>query len=248
MSDERLPTSDGYVGVPRSKVGLMQILAAVLGAIAIYVVGIVIVGGFDPSLGEADVDDRSDGGLLAAQAVLVLSFILAAIGTAQIANHTKTAEALAKLGLRSAPKRIFSTVGIAIFAYFVCAILILTLLAPEQDDIAENLGAGDDSPVIVTVIAGILIVFGAAFSEEIFFRGLLFGGLRQSLPLWPAALISGLVFGCLHLTAGDVGVAIQLTLFGVILAWTYERTGSMWTPIGLHAANNAIAFTLLLAN
>ncbi len=139
------------------------------------------------------------------------------------------------------------TVLAAIAAYAVLAIVINAVFAPHQEDVAKNLGADSNSALIVTVIAGILVVPVAAICEELFFRGMLFGGLRQTLPLWAAALISGLIFGLLHLTGGDLGVALQLTAFGVILAWTYERSGTLWAPITLHMLNNALAFTLLIA-
>ena len=38
---------------------------------------------------------------------------------------------------------------------------------------------------------------------------------------------------------------LQLSIFGLALAWLYERTGSIWPTIAVHALNNAIAFALL---
>jgi membrane protease YdiL (CAAX protease family) len=40
-------------------------------------------------------------------------------------------------------------------------------------------------------------------------------------------------------------VVLQLAVFGVILAWLYERTGSLWPTIAVHALNNALAFAIL---
>ena len=40
-------------------------------------------------------------------------------------------------------------------------------------------------------------------------------------------------------------MVLQLAVFGVALSWLYERTGSIWPTIGVHALNNAIAFALL---
>jgi uncharacterized protein len=38
----------------------------------------------------------------------------------------------------------------------------------------------------------------------------------------------------------------MLSVLGMLLAWLYERTGSLWAPITLHAVNNALAFTVLV--
>jgi membrane protease YdiL (CAAX protease family) len=241
---DRLPSRNGYAGVSRSAVRWLEIMGGILTVIGISVFGVIVVGILDPSI--ADGDDPSDAAQLGIQAFLEMGFITAAIGASMLANKHGLVDGLRRLGLRWPGSRIFSTILIAVVAYAVIAITVTAILEPQQDDIAESLGADENSALMVTILAGILIVPAAAIAEELFFRGLVFGGMRQTLPLWPAALASGVVFGSLHLTAGDVGVALQLSLFGAILAWTYERSGTLWTPIVLHGVNNAIAFTILI--
>ena len=34
---------------------------------------------------------------------------------------------------------------------------------------------------------------------------------------------------------------VQYLVPGVVLAWAYDHSGSLWTSIGLHAAVNALA-------
>ncbi|MBI3875139.1 MAG: CPBP family intramembrane metalloprotease [Verrucomicrobia bacterium] len=99
--------------------------------------------------------------------------------------------------------------------------------------------------------------------EELFFRGAIFGALRRSQN-WPVALIlSSLLYALLHFFqrtewTGPVnwsaGLALlpgmmhgftavnelvpaffNLVLVGAILALAYQRTGSLWFSIGLHA-------------
>jgi membrane protease YdiL (CAAX protease family) len=40
---------------------------------------------------------------------------------------------------------------------------------------------------------------------------------------------------------------VPLAVLGAMLAWLYERTGTLWAPIALHAANNALAFAFLVS-
>ena len=243
---ERLPTREGYGGVPRTAARGLEIGVAILVVLGCVLIGTLIVAAFDPTIGDAD-DDTSDGGALALQAIFELSFAFAAIGAATFANRRGLREGLRRLGLRKPSGPVVSTFLIALATYAVSALVLTALLQPEQKDIAESLGADADSALIVTIIAGILIAPVTAFCEEIFFRGLLFGGLRQRLPLWPAAIASGLIFGALHLTGGDLGVALQLSILGVVFAWSYERSGSLWVPISLHLLNNTIAFISLIS-
>lgn len=83
----------------------------------------------------------------------------------------------------------------------------------------------------------------APFCEEIFFRGLVFVGLLKRMPLWPAALISAIVFGIAHV---DLGSLAPLIIIGLALAWVRWRTDSIWPGIIVHAINNTVAAIVLL--
>jgi len=86
----------------------------------------------------------------------------------------------------------------------------------------------------------LLIVVAAPISEEVCFRGMLFGGLRERWPRIAAALLSGLIFGGLHAVTGLSAVP-PLIAFGFILALLYEKTGSIVPGILLHMLNNSVA-------
>jgi len=117
----------------------------------------------------------------------------------------------------------------------------LLVVQPEQEDIARSLGLG--SGVLTTLLAVFLIAIAAPVSEELFFRGMLFGGLRRSMGRMPAAAVSALVFGALHATTGVTAVP-PLIVFGFVLALLYERTGSLLPGMLGHAINNALALAL----
>jgi membrane protease YdiL (CAAX protease family) len=122
---------------------------------------------------------------------------------------------------------------LAYFAYISFAGTYSQLVGvPKQEDIADFFG-----PIGFQIL---MIVFAAAISEEICFRGMLFGGLRTKIRPIPAALISGLVFGALHATTGVSAVPVLIAL-GVTLALLFEKTGSIVPGIILHAVNNALA-------
>ena len=121
----------------------------------------------------------------------------------------------------------------AVGAYLAFGVLYTQLIVePHQKDIAEGFGA---VPVQV-----LLIVVAAPISEEVCFRGFLFGGLREKLPRVAAALVSGVIFGGLHALTG-VSAVPPLIVFGFILALLYEKTGSIVPGILLHMLNNSVA-------
>jgi membrane protease YdiL (CAAX protease family) len=184
------------------------------------------------------VDNPTNGNLSdAANAVVqlatALGFLLAPIAIATRWGESSVGQALRRLGVRRFEPSAFKWMGAAIGAYLLfSAVYVAIFGSPQQKDIAESFGA---VPVQV-----LLIVVAAPISEEICFRGMLFGGLRTRLPRLVAALISAVVFGGLHALTG-VSAVPPLIAFGFILALLYERTGSILPGILLHMLNNSVA-------
>ena len=91
----------------------------------------------------------------------------------------------------------------------------------------------------------ILAVAIAPVTEELFFRGFVFGGLAGRWGFWRAAGISALLFMAAHLEPLSFP---PLFVLGLLLAWLYHRTRALWAPILVHFGNNAIAVGVLLAD
>ncbi len=93
-------------------------------------------------------------------------------------------------------------------------------------------------PAMVAAALASIVLFAPVF-EEIVFRGLLFGTLRNAFG-WPlAAALSAAVFALAH-GYGSLGFA-SVFLSGVLWAYAYEATGSLLPGIVAHAVNNLIA-------
>lgn len=73
--------------------------------------------------------------------------------------------------------------------------------------------------------------------EEFIFRGAIFNGMRRSVGRDEAILLSAVFFAALH---GNLAAMAPIVFLGIFLAYAYERTGSLWTPIGMHALSNAM--------
>jgi len=93
-------------------------------------------------------------------------------------------------------------------------------------------------------LAGVLALVAAPLAEETFFRGFLFPGLRNRWGTLRAALASGLLFALLHFNVGSI---VPFTVIGMLLAWAYVVSGSLWMAIGAHFAFNAISFLITVA-
>jgi membrane protease YdiL (CAAX protease family) len=80
----------------------------------------------------------------------------------------------------------------------------------------------------------VVVSLHAGTCEELFYRGFLFAILNWYLPLWPAAVISVLLFGLGHMYQGVKGV-IGTAAIGAVMLALYAFTGSLWVSILLHA-------------
>lgn len=82
----------------------------------------------------------------------------------------------------------------------------------------------------------------APFAEELYFRGVLYPWLRQRWGIWVSAISSSLIFGLVH---GEISIAGAAFALGIILAWSYEHSGSLWPPVLIHVINNSFKIFLL---
>jgi len=89
------------------------------------------------------------------------------------------------------------------------------------------------------------LVWAPAF-EELSFRGLLYFSLRRRFAPLPAALLSAAIFGGVHFYSLP-GLVITFW-HGIVWAWAFERTRSLWPAIAAHALYNAtfVAWMLLI--
>ena len=103
-------------------------------------------------------------------------------------------------------------------------------------------------------MTALIVIFLAPFVEEVLFRGLVFGCLREhSRPVAYGA--SCLLFAFLHvwtfaLSAGNIGyltLMIQYLVPGLIFAWAFDHSGTLWTSILLHASVNALSLWTILS-
>ena len=94
-------------------------------------------------------------------------------------------------------------------------------------------------------LAGGVIV--APVAEEVFLRGFVFAGLRQRYNWKKAALISSALFAVIHVTPTAM---IPIFIQGLIFAYLYHHSNSIWPAILMHVSTNALALGLayVLAN
>ncbi len=112
-----------------------------------------------------------------------------------------------------------------------------------KEKLLEQLGAGEGTALLL--LSAWLTCVVAPVCEEFLFRGFIFRSLYNWRGLWPAALITGLVFGGVHTGSAPLVDLIPLAALGFGLCLLYRYTGSLYPCIATHCLNNCIAFGAL---
>lgn len=175
--------------------------------------------------------------------------------------------------IRGSLNEVINQFGIShIIAYLIVGIPIFagTLLISKKNEFFSNLGLDKSllQALIFSVVCtlpmflGFSLIFdlntdiklntilvsilAAAFFEELYFRGFLFGQLYKHTPLGfiASVLLGALLFGLIHLYQSNVlteliGIFLITFLGAILFAWVYaEWNFNLWVPILLHLLMN----------
>lgn len=110
---------------------------------------------------------------------------------------------------------------------------------PQKHSLLLELDRSAGIGIRIAVILAAVVV--APVFEEMLFRGFLQTGFRRITRSAVAAVgMSSLIFALIH-APWQAPPIFVLSLF---LGWVYERTRSLWAPIGMHAAFNALVIVV----
>lgn len=97
------------------------------------------------------------------------------------------------------------------------------------------------------IAAYFLCMFFVGVVEEFVFRGIIADLMLQKFGtskngIWKAVIVSGIFFGCAHLSnlfvSAPMGVLVQTiiaSMMGMVLVTIYYRSGCIWVTVALHA-------------
>jgi membrane protease YdiL (CAAX protease family) len=206
---------------------------ALVAGLVVAVVGAVLVDVPALALGvDVSAQHLPDGLQIADTAVQDVGFVLVAVFFARLGGRSAMAW---QFGLRPTP--LWRAVGWIIWVGvgFVLFSLVWKAVAhPPEEKVLEQIGTGVLSAALTCVVAPI--------GEEFLFRGYIFTALRNWRGPWTSAVITGLLFGLVHLGSAPLLDLVPLAVLGFALCLLYRRTGSLYPCIALHSLNNSIAF------
>ncbi len=90
-------------------------------------------------------------------------------------------------------------------------------------------------------VLGVVVVIGAAWREEVLFRGYTLANLNDRLRPVVSGLLSAVIFAAFHLDSRSTWAgAFSYLLSGLLLALSFLYLNSLWLPLWIHASNNFV--------
>ncbi len=133
------------------------------------------------------------------------------------------------------------TIGAAVVGGIAAVIVQLLLGTPGQNTQAQALAPAGFSwlgLIGMTLLGGVIV----PIAEEVYFRGVLHRWARDKWGVLIGSLISSLLFGLIH---GIPPVIAFAFIMGLVIAYAYEKSQSLWPGIIIHVINNSFKIVLL---
>ncbi len=132
----------------------------------------------------------------------------------------------------------------AIVVWLLCLPIIALVLGlgAEVFEAEEGASQVDDLTILLESplrFAGALLFVGILmpWSEELLFRGVIYGWMRERFGVGAGAVLSAFVFSLPHLYPE---VLVPVFILGIGFALIYEWTGTLWASFAVHAAHNTL--------
>lgn len=136
-----------------------------------------------------------------------------------------------------------------LLGFFLCIVSVsalwgefLTSLGFEvqEQPMVEYFGESEGAPRVLAFFA---IAFFAPVAEELVFRGVMYGALKDKLGGVFAAVIVSAVFALIHFSLIAI---LPIFLLSIVLIALYERYADLTAPIAAHCAFNTIMAVMIL--
>lgn len=156
--------------------------------------------------------------------------------------------------LLDSPLKSLQSVVLGYLFYYVVIMIVSALLVfvvkdaanPNSQEVINQTKLDRDVVIFIAVLLAPIV-------EETLFRGAIFGMLRNKHRIL-AYVITAAAFAVYHLwqfflVGFDWTILLYLLQYipaSVALCWCYERSGTIWTPIVLHAIINMISIQVTI--
>jgi len=182
-------------------------------------------------------------GSLGTELVVVVVYLL--LGLASIVLLRRRRPALLRVGGgRAALETLGVMAPLVVLGATLGALVGASLFPRETTDGLLRLSQPMFALAPTAIVLAVRFVVLGPIAEEVLWRGVVYGGLRERLSPVPAAVVCALAFVGWHYLVGWRALPALLLhyLFALVACRLTELTRSLWPALGLHVLGNACAF------
>lgn len=249
ISNKRNDSSpDGVTWGPWSAVIVVVVVFLVAQLVASY----VVIAAHAWFLGKTNVTNWLNSSILAQFLYVLIAEVLTVSMVVWFIRWRKGS--IKSIGLRKANWEDVPWAIIGYVGYLVIYIVVVGVLSGAIKSLnvnqSQQLGFSETTTGWALVPIFISLVLLPAVAEEFLFRGFLFSGLKKSMPVIWAAVLTSLIFASPHLLESNGGgllwiAGIDTFVLSLVLCWLRQKTKRLYAGMGVHALKNAIAFISL---
>ena len=133
-------------------------------------------------------------------------------------------------------KQLLAIIGITIcLSVGLNNVISMSPLVAMSEEYQNASDAFYSSTIWIELLGSALVT---PFLEELLHRGVVFGRLRRMMGMWPAVIVSALIFAVLHF---NIVQFVYAFLLGIVFALFVEKTGHLYPAVIAHVIANGIA-------
>lgn len=148
------------------------------------------------------------------------------------ADHRQEKHGFFDFGIKNLVLIIAATYFVLGTVSLLSIVLRLNELFPGYSEIYEIMSA---SPLYLQFVSAVVL---APALEEVLCRGIIYNRMREISNFTVSALISSLIWSAAHM---NVVQGFTALIYGIFLAFLYEKFRTLWVTIGSHGLFNLIA-------
>jgi len=215
---------------------------ALLGGLVLAAVGALIVDIPAAIFGVHVTSSHIPGGLEIVDTVIQdAGFVLAAVLCAGLGGRMVRAWQFGLRPPRVGWRRAALAIVVLVIAFLIfSAVWAAVLSSNAKDKVLEQLGTNEGTALLLA--SALLTCVVAPICEEFLFRGFIFTALSSWRGPWPAAVLTGLLFGGVHAGSAPAVDLLPLAALGFGLCLLYRYSGSLYPCMIAHSLNNSLAF------
>ncbi|MCM0598688.1 CPBP family intramembrane glutamic endopeptidase [Periweissella fabalis] len=142
---------------------------------------------------------------------------------------------------------VFKTYGLILVLNIVFNYFMKIVFNSGSTENQANINSLLSSNVVTLIVFGFAGAFIAPFVEEFIFRGIVINYFFKHRAWWLNVVLSGIIFSLGHASSNPISFALYATM-GMILAYTFKKSGQIKMSIAVHMLNNTVAMIITIVS